>query len=201
MPRPEGSLRGLLLAAGGSGRLGLPKQLLEMGGEPLVRRAARALAATCDGVRVVTGADAEAVAGALSGVAVVFSHNPDWSRGLAGSLRVGIRDLGEDWDGVLIATCDQPRVTAEDLRRLASAWVEAPGRPAAAAYRGVTGVPAVFPRPWRDRLLALEGDQGARELLRAGDAEVSAVPMPDAALDVDRAADLARAGLRVPADY
>lgn len=198
MPHPD--VHGLLLAAGGSRRLGQPKQLLELAGVPLVRRAATDLARVCGGgVTVMTGADAEAVAGALGGLGLSLCHNPRWRAGLAGTIAAGLAALG-DWRAVLIAACDQPGITAAELGRLVAAWAADPARPAAARYDGVTGIPALFPRAWEGRLMALEGDQGARALLRDRSAEITAVDLPGAATDVDAPADVVAAGLRVPRD-
>jgi CTP:molybdopterin cytidylyltransferase MocA len=51
-------------------------------------------------------------------------------------------------------------------------------------------VPAIFPSAWRERLLALHGDTGARRLL--ADAYPSAVPMRNAAGDIDTPEDYQR---------
>ena len=56
------------------------------------------------------------------------------------------------------------------------------------AYTGVVGVPAIFPRERLGELLALEGDRGARALLRG---DVGSVDWPDGAVDIDTASDLA----------
>jgi CTP:molybdopterin cytidylyltransferase MocA len=91
----------------------------------------------------------------------------------------------------MITLVDQPHVDGLALRRLLRAWRRKPGIPAAARYDGRTGVPAVLPRrSWR-AARSLTGDTGARSLLR-GAAAVTLVDMPEAALDIDTQADLAR---------
>ena len=81
----------VVLAAGGSRRMGSPKQLLRIDGITLVRRAAEtALASRCEGVYVIVGCAAEAVCREVSELSLEVIDNPAWETGLAGSIRVGI---------------------------------------------------------------------------------------------------------------
>jgi molybdenum cofactor cytidylyltransferase len=141
-------------------------------------------------VVVVSGAHAGAVEAALGALPVRTVRNPRWADGLAGSLRIGVEAQPAAADACLVMLCDQPAVGAADLYRLVAAWRAAPARMAAAHYGGAPGVPAIFPRATWPALCQLQGDSGARGLLAAGD--VSTVPMPAAAADVDTPADLQR---------
>jgi len=184
-----------VLAAGGSTRLGIPKQLIEFRGEPLVRRAARSAAdAGAAPVIVVVGATAADTILALNGLPLTSTvFNERWREGLASSLVTGIRELQRldaRVDGVLLVMADQPLVDAAALRRLLAAFAEG-ARLAAAEYSGTTGVPAVIGREHLDSLLALEGDAGAGRWLRKKDRAVRRVPLPEAALDVDTTEDAA----------
>lgn len=186
----------VLLAAGGSKRLGQAKQLLEMGGETLVHRAARlALATSPHDAVLVLGAHADAV---LAGVAML-SLRPvqcaDWERGMGTSLRAGLAALAPGCDGALVLLCDQPDLEASHLQSLVQAWRRDPARAAASAYAGVLGVPALLPRPWFAELAALDGDRGARDLLRARAAQVHYVACSPLARDIDGPADLHGAGV------
>ena len=152
---------GVLLAAGGSSRLGTPKQLLEVGGESLVARAARALLAACSaGVVVVTGAEHERIGAALNGVPVRLCHNRDWRAGMGSSLRYGVSESDTEADGILVALCDQPFVGPAEFATLIAAFRAAPDRIAAAGYDETVGVPAVFPKSARSALASLRGDRG-----------------------------------------
>lgn len=181
----------ILLAAGASRRLGTPKLLLRIDGEPLVRRAARAALAT-EPVQAlaVLGANGDAVFASVAGLGLTRVDCANWDQGLAASLRAGIGALHADIDGVLVVLCDQPALSAAHLRALVAAWREAPARATASAYAGVLGVPALLPRVWFAEVLGLAGDRGARELLRARADEVSAVPAPELSWDIDRPQDL-----------
>lgn len=184
----------VVLAAGGSTRLGHPKQLVPVRGEPLVRRAARAaLGAGAEPVVVVLGAHADLVRPALHALPVRTVTNDRWATGLASSLAAGLRAAlaGDACDGVLVTLVDQPLVDAGALRRLLARF-DATHRLVASAYEHTVGVPAVFGREHLDALLQLTGDAGAGGWLRRRIGEVTPVPLGVAALDVDTPAEVAR---------
>jgi molybdenum cofactor cytidylyltransferase len=188
---------GVVLAAGASRRLGQPKQLVRLGGEPLVRRAARAvLAAGCAPVLVVTGARAARVEAALVGLDTACVRNDAFEDGLASSIRAGVEAASRAsplCDGVLLVLADQPAVGSALLASLLARFAESGGaRTVACAYAGGHGVPALFPRALFPELAALHGDAGAKSILEARAEEVIAVPFPAGARDVDTEEDLAR---------
>lgn len=185
----------IVLAAGGSSRLGTPKQLLPYRGRTLLRHATEtALAAAVGPVVVVLGADAERMRSELDGLYVRAVENPRWAEGLSTSLQAGLDALEAlgHIDAALIATCDQPLVTADLLRELVGAY--AASRPALVAceYAGAAGVPALFDRSLFVSLRALTGDVGARSVIARHRATAVVVPFPDAARDVDTAEDVKR---------
>ena len=176
----------VVLAAGASARLGRPKQLVAWRGETLVHRAARlALASEVGAVRLVTGHQAEAVAGAVADLPVTCLHNPRAAEGLASSLHRGLEGLDT---AVLLLTCDQPLLTAEHLRALVDTWRRTGAAAVASFYDGVPGVPALFSAPLLPELRALQGDQGARAVLRRH--PVECVPLPGGGVDVDTEEDV-----------
>jgi molybdenum cofactor cytidylyltransferase len=181
----------VLLAAGGSRRLGQPKQLLVFEGEALVRRAVRlGLATAPTRALLVLGAQSQAVQAATAGLPLQRVDCPDWTAGLGASLRAGLAAVPDDCDGALVLLCDQPALDIPHLQALVTAWRAAPDRAAASAYAGVLGVPALLPRAWFGAL-SFDGDRGARGLLRERAARVTAVAAPGLSQDIDRPADLA----------
>jgi xanthine dehydrogenase accessory factor len=180
-----------VLAAGGSTRLGTPKQLLEVDGVPLLRRTVEAVSASgCSAIGVVLGAEADAIAAALAGLTVTQLSNPDWTRGLSSSLQVAV-----DWadiagaDALLVCVCDQPHLRAAHLARLCAAYRTTHGK-VASGYANVRGVPAVFDRRDFAALRALRGDRGAGSLLSAED--VTVIGWPEGQVDLDTREDVVR---------
>ncbi len=183
----------MLLAAGGSRRLGYPKQLLRDPVKPLLIGAVDdALKVAPDRVVVVVGAQALRMRSLLrrnfGDLPVIY--NAAWKQGISTSLRAGIGLLPQPARGALIMLTDQVRVDARDLARLASVWRRQPSAAVAARYDGELGVPAILPRRLWPRLRELEGDRGAKALLEND--KTKFIDMPSAAVDIDTAEDRRR---------
>jgi molybdenum cofactor cytidylyltransferase len=184
----------VLLAAGASRRLGFPKQLVRRRGRPLLVHAIQAVrgAAPRAPLIVVLGASALRLRCVVRRAArnAVVVRNARWSDGLATSLNAGLAAVPTRISAILVLLVDQPGVDARALRNLLAAWRRRPGEAAAAFYGGRPGVPAVLPRSYWRAIRTLDGDAGARTLLRS--AGITRVPMPEAELDIDTPADVAR---------
>lgn len=174
----------VVLAAGGSSRMGEPKGLLAYEGTTLVARAARtAIDSGADEVVIVLGAETDALRSALEGLDVRIVVNAAWSEGMGGSIRTGIAGLTDAVGSAVVVLADQPRITAAHLRALAAGLADAPI--VASAYDGVAGAPCAFARSEFGRLLALDGDIGARALVRSGAEPVVTIEFEGARTDVD----------------
>ncbi|SDC22944.1 molybdenum cofactor cytidylyltransferase [Geodermatophilus telluris] len=163
------TVAGLVLAAGGGRRYGMPKALVEYGGSLLVERAVRTARAVCDPVLVVLGARAVDVwrTADLDGATVLA--NRDWETGMASSLRTGLDGL-RGWpgrvDAALVTLVDMPGMTPEALRTVAAH--AAPDALAVATYDGVRGHPVLLGREhWAGVATTATGDEGARRYLAA----------------------------------
>jgi molybdenum cofactor cytidylyltransferase len=177
----------VVLAAGGSRRMGTPKQLLRHGGRTLVEAAVAAASAVLPGrVLVVLGSQRQLIRQTLSESGARIVSNEDWSGGLAGTIGVGVMALPAGCQAVLLMGCDQPGVGPEQLGRLLAA--ARPDGVVAARYAGTVGIPAIFPARLFAQLTRLTGDRGAKALLLAEGARVD-VEMPEAARDLDEPGD------------
>ena len=112
----------ILLAAGGSQRMGRPKQLLPFEGTTLLRRAAQtALATPCRPIVAVLGAHAVESARELAGLEIHTSENSNWPAGMGSTIKVGLHRataIDPAIDAVLLMLCDQPLIGPADLARL-----------------------------------------------------------------------------------
>jgi CTP:molybdopterin cytidylyltransferase MocA len=173
------SAAAIILAAGASSRLGEPKQLALLAGEQLLERAVRVAGeAGCEPIVVVLGANAEQISARCSLASAIVVMNKAWAEGMATSIRCGISALPKETRAAILMTCDQPAVTSSHLRSLME---QCKDEPVASSYAGREGVPACFPASHFSELMRLEGDAGARYLLRAA----PSVELPGGELDID----------------
>ncbi len=167
--QPSGErIGGLVLAAGAARRFGSAKQLAPLHGRPLLEHALLAMAAATrvQHAAVVLGFDADQI------LAGVERHGADavicasWEDGQAASLRAGIEALAPSCDAIVITLGDQPAIDPRAIDRV----VEARGAGSdavRATYAGRPGHPVLIERRLFDRVAALSGDEGARNLLSA----------------------------------
>jgi molybdenum cofactor cytidylyltransferase len=191
------SVAAIIVAAGSSSRLGRPKQLVMIGEEPMLQRAIRcAQEAGASPVFVVLGAHRELIQNAIDFGAANVVVNEDWEEGLASSIRTGVKAVQSEApaaEGMLLMTCDQPRVTTMHLHRLIQmSYAQWQPTAIASTYEETPGIPAIFPRQALRDLLALRGDKGARVLLAKPPWPVIVVPLEGGEIDIDRPEDLAQ---------
>lgn len=177
-----------ILAAGASRRLGMAKQLLPYRGTTLLGAVARELCASrCERVAVVLGARAGEIAPTLVELPVEPLANVSWDEGMASSIRCAAGwAVRERLSALVIAVCDQPRLTADHVDRLIAAHRATRGA-VASRYGAGPGVPVVIPACDYPRLFELVGDRGARCLLD----HAHPIDWPDGLYDIDTAHDCA----------
>ncbi len=183
-----------VLAAGGSRRLGQPKQLVRLHGETLIHRQCRiSLESQLGDVLVVLGCQADACEREISDLPVNIVRNKRWAAGLASSIRLAITTAAtKHFDGLLLVHGDQFALTATDLQQLAIAWTNAPSRPHRSVSRDYAGPPVILPSVLFGQAHLLEGDEGARRLLVDGGVGPIDFEMPNAVHDLDEPEQLAR---------
>jgi len=207
-PPPDGGrerifLSGIILAAGESARMGRTKQLLSLGGRPMLQRTLDEAAASClDELILVLGHRSPEILDALQlpvrpPCRVVVNRR--YPEGQGTSLVLGVRSTDPASRAAAILLGDQPFVTAALIDRVAEAFLEA-GFPAArpvyagAAGEKVPGHPVFLARSTWAELARLDGDQGARDLLRARPDWLHELPMAGAPpVDIDTPEDWRRA--------
>ena len=185
-------LSAIILAAGGSSRYGQCKQLINIDGSSLVRHAVNKLSSLFSHgrINVVVGANFRAVAQAISDLPVNIVYNDLWQTGLSSSLTAGINAVEPGCRAVMITLCDQVLVTENHLRQLVDCWIEDPSGIIASGYADTLGTPAIIPAEYFPQVLALEGDAGAKSILKNNAGQVRTVSIPEAEFDLDVPADL-----------
>ncbi len=190
----------LVLAAGASSRMGRPKLDLDVGGKTVLERAVDTLLASpVERVLVVVSPDRTGIPlsidrlGDRSESRLRVVHNPGAEEGMASSIRAGLCVLPDETRALVIALADKPLVRSETIARLVSRFEQGGARIVYPRYRGRQGHPVVIASALFPELRDLEGDSGAKPLLRKH--AQAAVPVdvddPGVLLDIDTPEDYA----------
>lgn len=182
----------LVLAAGTSSRLGQPKQLLPVDGAPLLWRTLDVVRASSisSGYVVLGGAEQDIRDQVrLDGFTVV--SNPDYQSGQASSLRAGVAALPDTVEGVIVLLGDQPLVEPWLLDKLAAAFMPGTHVAVRPRYSDGPGNPILLSRELFADIMTLEGDTGARDILKKHRDRILDVDhsMRNSARDVDTLED------------
>jgi molybdenum cofactor cytidylyltransferase len=195
--RSASPVLGLVLAAGGSTRMGRPKQLAELDGRPLLAHVLAAVdAAPVDRVLVALGGAADAVLERVDLGRAEPLVVDGWAAGMGHVLASTLAQAGDGWEAVVVLLGDQPLVPGGAVARVVEAWRAGAGPVVTATYGGRPGHPRLFDRRLLPDLLRLTGDTGARDLLAIQPDRVHRVEVGDLGsdTDIDVEADLERVG-------
>ncbi len=197
------STAAVVLAAGGSRRLGRTKQLEPWGRSNLLGHVvSRTFEFPVDEVWVVLGHEAEQILDDTDLGEAYVVENLEWEEGIASSLRVALDALTRlsRCDQALIVIGDQPEVPVDTVTELVESHARS-GKPVSIPkYRYSWGNPVVVHRSLWPRLMSLEGDEGAKRLWQAHPEWVNEVWFSDSApRDVDTEDDVHELKPRHPA--
>ncbi len=183
----------IILAAGSASRMGKPKQLLSYRGSSLISHAVEVgFNSVCKPVVVVLGAYAEQIKPTINKFPVQIVENAHWKTGMSSSIRAGITAIKENnpkLDAVMIALADQPLISTTVFNQLVESYQERKNIIIASTYNDVIGVPALFSSVLLPELINLEGDRGAKALIKKYQDEVLSIAIPEAAIDIDTPED------------
>ena len=192
---------GILLAAGASSRMGAHKLLMELNGEPMVRRVARImLKGGLEELLVVLGRDPDAVEAALNDLPVRFVINPNAVEGgMESSFRTALDALTGDETAAVFALADQPFVTSAMISDLVKTHLETRAPIVASRFGGVIAPPHAFSSAFFG-VLGMPG-HGLKPLIQKNLERARFLDWPeDALFDVDTIDDIERAQKRVSAE-
>lgn len=184
----------IILAAGASQRMGVPKQLLDVYGDLLVVKVIKeCLKVDNVSVSVVIGAHKEVILPKLKDLPINIVENADWSSGMAGSIVRGLAGcymIDKNMDAVLICTADMPEVSGQYLNEMVKAAEEnEQAAIVASTYQKIIGVPALFKKETFLDLLELKGDTGASQIFKKFKSRIKKIDFEGLGIDLDTKED------------
>lgn len=182
----------IILAAGLSSRMAIPKQLLTLGDKTLIRIVTEnVLASAVDEVLVVTGHFEKEVSAVIKDLPVKVVYNPRYEQGQGTSLALGVQSMDEKASAFLVLMSDQPLITPSLINLAIEEFQKNNYMALRPTYHGLPGHPVVFSCSLRVELEVLKGDEGARQILKKLGDQVHYLPMQDKAVvfDVDTPED------------
>lgn len=178
----------IILAAGSSSRLGMPKQMLTIHGKTLLQHSIDcAKEAGMKPIIVVLGARKEEIK-IDAPKEVLIVENEEWESGMASSIRTGIETLRgsfPDSESAILMVCDQPFISSSLLGKLLQKLKETGSSIIASGYGNTMGTPALFRKSHFEELSALKGDSGAKILFEKHKTNLSSVPFEKGSIDID----------------
>ena len=183
----------ILLAAGESSRMGQPKPLLPWGGLPLIQYQIASLSeASASPIVVVLGHNSEDIAPYVENSPTLQTViNPDYAEGKTTSIRLGVSQVLDDVDGILLLAVDQPR-PADLVRRVIEEHLRSGALITHPTYNGRGGHPIIFAGSLKSELLAITEElQGIREVVGRHQDSIRtvAVESPIARVDLNTMGD------------
>jgi len=179
----------ILLAAGGSSRMGQPKQLLPWGNQTLIEHQIQTIIKTGSPVNVVLGSNANLVVPIIEKYGINIFINENWKNGMGSSIAHGIQQSTIKFpgaDGLLIALLDQPLISVSHYKKMKDIFL--PGKRQiviSQSNSGWQGVPVLFDSFYFEELKQVKGDEGARQLTLKYKNEITTVECGDQTDDID----------------
>jgi molybdenum cofactor cytidylyltransferase len=181
----------IVLAAGNSSRLGEPKQLLFYQNKTLLQHILNeAKNANLDPVICVTGYKADRIAETITDTGITIVYNKQWPEGMGTGISTGIKQLlNTAVESVILAVSDQPHVTADLFRTMVGNMDESKKGIVACSYAGTLGTPVLFKKEYFNQLILLNGQEGAKNIVKANLSDVRELEFENGRVDIDTKQD------------
>jgi molybdenum cofactor cytidylyltransferase len=184
----------VILAAGESKRMGVPKQILPIFGIPMLKYLVdEVLDTEAHPVTVVVGANKTKIVPLLENIPIGIIDNPDWQKGMGSSIKMGLVGsylITKGFDGLIFMTSDMPFVNAEVINKLIKTAREFPDKTIIASkYAGTLGIPVLYKKERFEDILDMKPEHGAKQFFNKYPDEIVPVDFDLGAIDLDTKED------------
>jgi molybdenum cofactor cytidylyltransferase len=180
-------IAGLILAAGESSRMGIPKATLTWRGRTFLESIVKTLReGGLERMVVVLGHQAEDIQRQVEIEPAQVVINPDYRSGQTSSLQVGLRALmADEPEAILVCLVDHPAVSGETVRRIVAAFRQCGASVVVPTYHARRGHPVLIGRQVFNELLALSCNAGADSVVRKYRPQTQIVEVEDEGVVID----------------
>jgi molybdenum cofactor cytidylyltransferase len=181
----------IILAAGSSSRMGEIKQLMIYKNKTFLQHIiGEAKNAGLEPVICVTGYQQDLIARSISGMDISIVYNKQWREGMGSGISAGIKQvLPSDVDSVILAVSDQPYVSSDLFGTMQSMKDQSGKGIVACSYAGTLGTPVLFKKDYFNWLKSLNGNQGAKNIVKINLPDVCPVEFEKGSVDIDTKQD------------
>lgn len=184
----DSKVAAVVVAAGSSSRMTAVKQLLPWKDTTMLGYVIKQLKeAGAAHVFVVLGAQQKEILNKIDASNITIIHNDNWPQGMGTSIAKTITYLMDkqlDYDGLLVAACDQPLIKLDHYKKLINSCINS-GRIITSSYSGGSGIPVVFDKIYFSELSTLAEDVGAKSIVKKHLDRLIQIDAPEAAIDLD----------------
>ena len=179
----------VILAAGGSSRLGSPKQLLNYNHQSLLKHIAHIALKLFNVVPVVViGADKELMIKELSNIKIEIVNNDDWVNGMSSSIKIGLAKIIEInplIEACIFVVCDQPFISLQILQSLIVQYEQSKKGIVACEYEGIIGTPVLLNKKYFSTLNLLRLEEGAKKIVKENPNDLAIIKFINGEIDID----------------
>ena len=160
-----GEIWAIILAAGESKRMGLPKMMLTFNGRTMIENVIANVSESKVGkIIVVLGAHREALVKLISKLPVKYCYNDNYKEGMLSSVQCGFRNLPSAYKAVLVFQGDQPLITSDAINEVIEAYLSSGKGIVIPVYKDQRGHPLLIDIKYMDEIERLSPDKGLRSL-------------------------------------
>lgn len=176
----------IILAGGRSERMGSMKQLLPWGRKTILQHLIDVAAAVKPAeMIVVLGYNAQQISEVIKSSPVKIVVNDEFKKGMSSSLKAAMKNISQQSDAYVFMLGDQPLVTADMLSQLLSRHASSSRGITVPVYKGIKGRPVVIAGKYREELMTLSGETGARQVIDNHPDDVLEVPVDSEEVVID----------------
>jgi len=181
----------IILAAGSSSRMGEPKQLMIYKNKTFLQHIiGEAKNAFLDPVICVTGYQSDLISKSISRMEVTVVYNEHWQDGMGSGISAGIKQvLLSDVKSVIVTVSDQPHVSSDLFETMLEMKARSGKKIVACSYAGTLGTPVLFSKEYFNQLKSLNGNQGAKNIVKINLPDVCSVEFEKGNIDIDTKED------------